>query len=201
MEVGWGKKGFSKDHRPDLNQMVIGAVIANNGKPICCEMWAGNTTDVKTLIPVTERMQERFKIGQCCIVADRGMISATTLKVLEDRKIPYILGTRMRKVKDVKLDVLSRAGRYREVYSEGRSSKDPAPLKVKEVRVNGVHYIIKKDPRGLVGNKGYRKYLTIERDSVTINFDKVKAEARFDGKWVLRTNTDLPPEQVALRCM
>lgn len=219
-----GKKGFSKDHRPDLNQMVVGAVIANNGKPICCEMWPGNTTDVKTLIPVTERMQERFNIGQCCIVADRGMISATTLKALEDRKIPYILGTRMRQVKDVRLDVLSRAGRYREVYCEGTSSQDPAPLKVKEVRVNGVRYIvclntrqahkdardreaiiaslqdhIKKGPKGLVGNKGYRKYLRIERDSVTINFDKVKTEARFDGKWVLRTNTDLPPEQVALK--
>jgi hypothetical protein len=154
------------------------------------------------------------------------MISATTLKALEDpaRKIPYILGTRMRKVKDVRLDVLSRAGRYREVYCEGTSSKEPAPLKVKEVRVNGVRYIvclntrqahkdardreaiiaslkdhIKKDPKGLVGNKGYRKYLRIERGSVTINFDKVKAEARFDGKWVLRTNTDLPPEQVALK--
>ncbi|PQP34159.1 transposase, partial [Desulfobacteraceae bacterium SEEP-SAG9] len=46
-----GKRGFSKDHRPDLNQMVVGAVIDDRGKPICCEMWPGNTTDVKTLLP------------------------------------------------------------------------------------------------------------------------------------------------------
>ena len=49
-----GKRGFSKDHRPDLNQMIVGAIIDDKGKPICCEMWPGNTTDVKTLIPVTD---------------------------------------------------------------------------------------------------------------------------------------------------
>ena len=36
-----GQKGFSKDHRSDLNQMVVGAIIDDQGKPICCEMWPG----------------------------------------------------------------------------------------------------------------------------------------------------------------
>ena len=43
-----GQKGYSKDHRPDLNQMVVGALINEKGRPICCEMWPGNTADVKT---------------------------------------------------------------------------------------------------------------------------------------------------------
>jgi len=221
-----GKKGLSKDHRPDLNQMVVGAVIDDNGKPICCEMWPGNTTDVKTLIPVVDRVRKRFNTGQFCIVADRGMISAETLKELESpgRNIPYILGARMRKVNVVKLNVLSRAGRYKEVYPEGKRSNNPSALKVKEVRVDGARYIvcinsrqarkdrkdreaiiaslkdqIKKGPKGLVGNKGYRKYIKVERESVTIDEEKVKSEARFDGKWVLTTNTDLTAEKVALK--
>jgi len=74
-----GQKGYSKDHRPDLNQMVVGAVIDDNGKPVCCEMWPGNTTDVKTLIPVIDRIRNRFHTGRFCIVADRGMISNKTL--------------------------------------------------------------------------------------------------------------------------
>jgi transposase len=84
-----GQKGHSKDHRPDLNQMVVGVVLDNRGKPVCCEMWPGNTTDVKSLIPVTDRIRSRFHVGQFCVVADRGMISADTLKELEDpeRKI------------------------------------------------------------------------------------------------------------------
>jgi transposase len=219
-----GKKGYSKDHRPDLNQMVIGAVIDSNGKPVCCEMWPGNTADVTTLIPVKNRIRSRFHVGQFCIVADRGMISAENLKKLDEKEVPYILGTRMRKVNEIKRDVLSRPGRYKEVYPEGKTTKDPAPLKVKEVFLNGKRYIvclntkqarkeaqdrqaiidslrakIKTGPKGLIGNKGYRKYLKIDRNSVRIDKEKIESASRFDGKWVLITNTDLSPEQAALK--
>ena len=219
-----GKRGFSKDHRPDLNQMVVGAIIDDTGKPICCEMWPGNTTDVKTLIPVIDRVRKRFGISRFCIVADRGMISDDTIEELKNRNVPYILGARMRRVKEIKFDVLSRSGRYSEVYPEGVTSKDPAPLKVKQVLYNEKRYIVcfntrqarkdaadrqaiiasleeqlKKGPKSLVGNKGYRKYLKIDKDSARIDTDKVKYESRFDGKWVLATNTDLPAEKVALK--
>lgn len=219
-----GQKGHSRDHRPDLNQMVVGAVIDSKGKPVCCEMWPGNTADVKSLMPVIERIRTRFHIGRFCIVADRGMISAETLDELGRREIPYILGTRMRKVNEIKRDVLSRQGRYREIRPEGKSSKDPAPLKVKEVFFNGSRYIvclnprqarkdaqdrqailesleekIRTNPKSLIGNKGYRKYLKIDRGSVTIDQDKVEYDSRFDGKWVLLTNTDFSVDTVALK--
>jgi len=219
-----GKRGFSKDHRPDLNQMVVGAIIDDKGKPVCCEMWPGNTTDVKTLIPVTDRIRKRFGINSFCVVADRGMISADTIEELEGRHIPYILGTRMRRVNEIKFDVLSRGGRYSEVYPEGLTSKDPSPLKVKEILHNDKRYIVcmntrqarkdaadreaiiaslkeqlKKGPKSLVGNKGYRKYLKLDKGSARIDMDKVKYESRFDGKWVLSTNTDLPTEKIALK--
>jgi len=221
-----GQFGNSKDHRPDRKQMVVGAVLDDNGRPICCEMWPGNTADVKSLLPVVGRIKKRFCIGQFCIVADRGMISADTIKTLESSTcdIPYILGARLRRVKEIREEVLSRAGRYREVYPEGSKSKDPSPLKVKEVWENDRRYIvcynsrqarkdaaaretiikdleerIKRNPKGLVGNKGYRKYLKIGKGSVTINRDKIESEARFDGKWVLRTDLDLPAEQVAIK--
>jgi hypothetical protein len=47
--------------------------------------------------------------------------------------------------------------------------------------------------------QGYRRYVKIEKDSTSINFEKLKAEARFDGEWILRTNTDLATAQVALK--
>ena len=219
-----GKRGFNKDHRPDLNQMVVGAIIDDKGRPVCCEMWPGNTTDVKALIPVTDRIRKRFGIHRFCIVADRGMISAETIKELEKRNIAYILGTRMRLVKEIKRDVLSRGGRYSEVYPEGVTSKDPSPLKVKQVLCNEKRYIVclntrqarkdardreaiivslkeqlKKGPKSLVGNKGYRKYLKIDKDSARIDMNEVECEARFDGKWVLTTNTDLSARKVALK--
>ena len=221
---GLGKRGFSKDHRPDLKQMIMGVVINDEGRPICCEMWPGNTTDVKTLVTISKRMRQRFNIRQFCIVADRGMISAGNLKYLEGDEIPYILGTRMRKDKEVQQQVLTCGGRYREVQPLGSKAKDPSPLKVKEVRYMDRRYIvclnerqatkdkltreaiiraleekIPKGPKGLVGNKGCRRYVKLEKDSASIDFEKVKKEERFDGKWVLRTNTDLSADKVALK--
>ena len=222
-----GRRGHSKDHRPDLKQMVVGVILDNNGRPLCCEMWPGNTTDIKTLVPVVKRMKKRFGIGRVIIVADRGMISKEVLSWLEkqDNNLEYILGVRMRQVVEIKRDVLSHGGRYQEVYPEGTTNKAPAPLKVKEVPVNGQRYIVclntkqaRKDAadraailaalqqrleqqgaKSLVGNKGYRKYLKLVRGSVSINPDKVKYEERFDGKWVLRTNTTLTARDVALK--
>lgn len=219
-----GQKGHSRDRRPDLNQMVVGAVIDSKGKPVCCEMWPGNTADVNTLLPEIERLRTRFHIGRFCIVADRGMISEGTLKELEKIDIPYILGTRMRKVNQIKRGVLSRQGRYRDVRPEGECSKDPAPLKVKEVSLNGSRYIlclnpkqarkdaqdrqailgslqekIKTNPKSLIGNRGYRKYLKLDRHSVSIDQRKIEEESRFDGKWVLLTNTNFSADQVALK--
>ena len=219
-----GELGHSKDQRPDLNQMIVGVVLDREGNPVASEMWPGNAADVTSLFPVIQRIRSRFPIDKLCIVADRGMISGDTAAYLEKEKISYILGARMRKVKEVRQDVLSRAGRYREVYPEGRSSKDPSPLKVKEVLVDDRRYIlclnerqarkdaadrqsiidalsekIKSNPKSLVGNKGYRKYLSLDRDTVSLNQEKVEEEKRFDGKWVLKTNTALTAEQVALK--
>jgi transposase len=84
-----GQRGFSKDHRPDLKQMVVGAVIDDRGRPVCCEIWPGNTADVKTLLPVADRLRRRFGIQHFCIVADRGMISSDTVTELEKQEIPY----------------------------------------------------------------------------------------------------------------
>ena len=219
-----GEKGYSRDHRSDLNQMVVGVVLDQGGNPLCCEIWPGSTADVQGLIPVTDRIRERFGVGQFCVVADRGMISSETLEELGQRKISYIVGSRMRRVKEIREEVLSRAGRFREVRVEGESSQAALALQVKEVWVEDRRYIVclnprearkdaqdrqiliedlqeklKRDPKVLIGNRGYRKYLKVDRHHIAIDAQKVEEEARFDGKWVLQTNVDLPADRVALK--
>jgi hypothetical protein len=73
-------------------QMVVGAILDGEGRPLCCELWPGNVTDVKTLIPVVDRLQQRFRIRSICIVADRGMISQDTIAELqaEKRQVHFI---------------------------------------------------------------------------------------------------------------
>src|ERR1035438_2264980 len=219
-----GKLGHNKDHRPDLHQMVVGALLDDRGRPLACEMWPGNTADVSSTIPVVMRLKQRFGASSFCIVADRGMISKTATKEIEKEQLSYILGVRMRLVKEVKTSVLLDDGEYEEVYPEGMRSKDPSPLKVKEVTVNGTRYIvcrnerqarkdeadrnaivealkekIAKAPAKLIGNKGYRSFLHVTKESVTLDEEKIQADAKFDGIWVLTTNTKLKATDVALK--
>lgn len=222
-----GQYGHSKDHRPDRRQMVVGVVIDAQGRPLCCELWPGNVTDVKTLIPVLDRLRQRFRIRTICVVADRGMISKDTIAQLQDkqRNVRFILGARLRNVKEIYETVLSRGGRYREVHPARKKNSDPSPLKVKDVRVDGRRYVVclndeearkdradreaivaglqkqlKRGDKSLVGNKGYRKFLTSGGKTFSIDEAKVKHDARFDGKWVLQTDMlDLSSEEVALK--
>jgi len=226
-----GQYGHSKDHRPDCKQIVVGAILDSEGRPLCCELWPGNVTDVKTLIPVVDRLQQRFRIRSICIVSDRGMISKDTIAALQSdgRQVHYILGARLRNVKEIYEDVLSDASPYREVFGPREKSIDPSPLKVKEVHVGERHtqrrYVVclndeqaRKDradreaiveslrkqlrlgDKALVGNKGYRKYLHGEGPKFSINEEKILWEERFDGKWVLQTDLkDLSAEDVALQ--
>jgi len=157
-------------------------------------------------------------------VADRGMISADTITEVEKRKWKYILGVRMRSSTEAK-QVVARAGRYAEVYPLSDDPKDPSPLKVKEVWVEDQRrYIVclnedqatkdrhdreavvaslrdalKHGDKSLVGNKGYRKFLQSGGKQFAVDEDKLKQEARYDGKWVLTTNTDLASAEVALK--
>ena len=222
-----GQYGHSKDHRPDRKQMVVGVVIDGQGRPLCCELWPGNVTDVKTLIPVVDRLRKRFRIRTICVVADRGMISKETIAQLQDKQrgVRFILGARLRNVKEIYENVLSRGGRYREVHSPRERSSDPSPLKVKEVCVDERRYVVclndeearkdcaernaivaglrkqlKRGDKSLVGNKGYRKYLASSGKTFSIDEAKVKRDARFDGKWVLQTDmSELSAEEVALK--
>jgi len=123
---------------------VVGAVVDGEGRPICTEIWPGNTADVKSLIPVVTRMKTRFGIRVVCIVADRGMISKETIKALESEELSllYILGARMR--------------RQNEVKNESQAKKDAAD---RDAIVESLRQKLRQGEKSLVGNNGYRKYL------------------------------------------
>jgi hypothetical protein len=220
-----GQRGHSKDGRPDLKQMIVGIAMDATGKPLCCEMWPGNTADSKTLLPIVDRMKKRFRIRDVGVVADRGMISKEAIAAMEacDPPVRYILGARMRRQKEVRDTVLSSRGAWLEVQPERTTSKDPSPLKIREVQVDGRRYVIclneeqrrkdshdrqaitehlrkqlKQGAKSLVGNKGYRRYLkTTPGSAFEIDEEKLKQESRLDGLWVLRTNMEDEAEIIA----
>ncbi|MDH7513760.1 MAG: IS1634 family transposase [Clostridiales bacterium] len=211
---GLAAYGNSKDYRPFSKQMVVGVVMTRRGKPLCCEFWPGNMSDIESLKDVVRKIKERFSIERVILVCDRGMVSRENISFLEKEEFGYILGVRLRKVKRVREEVLTCPGRYRGVAEN---------LRVKEVELEGERYIVclnpeeeKRErelraqlveelkaklataPSSLITNRGYKKYLKVRKDSITLDMKKVEEEARFDGKFVLTTNTELSSEEVAV---
>jgi transposase len=135
-----GRRGFSKDHRPDLNQMILAVLLDGDGRPVCTEMWPGNTADVTSLIPAVDRLRKRFSINRVCVVADRGMISAETVAELEARKLLYILGVRERTDKLVRELVLDDPAPFVPFFLTKR--KKEIDYEAKAVTLAGRRYIV-----------------------------------------------------------
>jgi transposase len=203
--------------------MVVGMVLDDEGRPICTELWPGNTTDVTTLIPIVDRLKQTFHVDEVCVVADRGMISAQTIDELEARGWTYILGVRMRSSKEARAIAATDEGPYHTVFPRRTTSHDPAPLRVKQVWREDRRYIVCVNPdeaekdrydreaivaalekalshgdKSLVGNKGFRRFLKTQGRRFVIDEPKIAADAQYDGKWVLRTNTGLAMDVAAL---
>ena len=218
-----GRRGFSKDHRPDLPQMILAVILDGDGRPVCCEMWPGNTADVTSLVPVIERLRRRFSIERVCVVADRGMISAATLAEIEARGLLYILGARERTDSLVREIVLDDPDPF-VPYCKTTPRKQETDYEAKAVTLAGRRYIVcrnaqegekdaadrtailaalerqlERGDKALVGNKGYRRFLkSLGKDRFAIDHAKAEEDARFDGIFVLRTNTTLDPVETML---
>ena len=135
-----GQRGYSKDHRPDLRQMILAVLIDGDGRPVCSEIWPGNTADVTTLIPVIDRLRRRFAIARVCVVADRGTISTETMAELEARRLLYILGVRERSDKLVRELVLDDLAPFVPLVMKKRGKE--IDYEAKTVMLAGRRYIV-----------------------------------------------------------
>lgn len=210
-----GCYGHSKDHRPDRVQVMIGVVMTRLGIPIAHEVFPGNTADSFTFRQIIDDMRKRFNLNRVIFVGDRGMVSKKILDELEHNHIEYIVGMRMRKARDVG-EVLKTGGRYKVLRDN---------LKVKEVWYDADRYIVchnhaqaeyekrareemveklenqikNNGVKSLIGNSGYRRYLLLKKEAIVgIDQKVLQEEARYDGKYVLRTNSQLDTDEVAL---
>jgi hypothetical protein len=220
-----GERGYSKDHRPDLMQMVLGVVVDAEGQPVCSEMWPGNTADVSVLLPVIDRLRGRFAIGRVCVVADRGMLSAATIAALEERGLEYVLGARERSDTLVRQVVLADSRPFTPLCIPRAAGKE-TQLWVKEVTAEGRRYVacrneaeaakdaadrravvealdrqLQRGDKALIGNSAFRRYLRRAGKGQAFEIDpgKLADEARYDGVFVLRTNARITPLQAVLR--
>jgi hypothetical protein len=126
-------------------------------------------------------------VREMCVVADRGMVSQATLEALGRMEpVHYIVGVRMCRTKEVGEVVRKSRARWQEVTPERERSKDPAPLKVKEVEVEGRRYIV------CLNEEERRKDA---HDRATI-LEALREQLRDTSrKGILRTKNPEPPEE------
>jgi hypothetical protein len=158
-------------------------------------------------------LRTQFGIKNVCVVADRGMISADTMAALEKDNIEYILGVRERSVREIRTEVINDDGVAVPLLIPRQ--KGETQLEIKDVTLSGRRYVVCRNEeeaskdvearaellaglerklaqgdKALVANKGYRRFLTTpDENHFTIDRECVADEARFDGNFVLRTNT------------
>ena len=208
------RHGFSKDNHPENKQVVVGVVMTREGTPLAHHVFPGNTPDAAAFSEVIEELSTRFGIKRVILVGDRGMFNAQVIARIEELKLEYIAGVKMRQDWDVREIVLASKAPFETVTDN---------LKVKLVELGGKRYIvcrneeeakrdkavreeivaslrekIAKGPKKMIGNTGFRRYLSVEKDAVHIDEKKIASEKKFDGIYVLRTNTELSAKEAAL---
>ncbi len=208
--------GYSKEKRGDLKQLIIGILMTKEGLPVACEVFPGNTSDLKSFLFILERLKGEYKIGKLIWVADRGMVSTDNISRLNELKQEYILGVKMRQFNKEKKDkFLSLDGMFpvREdlyvkemvVPNEGRYiiCFNPKEAEIERKKREFFREVLKKKiekstTKEWIIKNGYRKYIDITKGEIELNEKRLRAENQLDGKWVLLTNSKLDSKQVAL---
>jgi transposase len=113
-EEGLRRYGHSKDHRPDLPQVVIGLAVTKEGIPVKCWTMPGNTSDMKTVEKVKSDLLG-WKLGRCVWVMDRGMSSEENRLILQKAGGHYIIGEKLRDNQEIHREVLAKRGRFTSV--------------------------------------------------------------------------------------
>jgi transposase len=202
--------GYSKDGKHQQPQIVIGLLVGENGYPIGYELFEGNTSETKTLIPVLKSFQKKFELDKPIVTADAALLSQKNIDALNDGGYQYVLGGRLKnesdliKKKILAMDIIEGKpeelqhpnGRLIITYSGKRAHND------KENRLKGLHRLEKKISSGKLSKKhinsrGYNKYLMLIGDiSIAIDYEKFNNDGVWDGLKGYVTNTTLAREEV-----
>lgn len=205
------QNGYSKDMKFNQPQVVLTLFVTQQGLPVGYELFPGATFEGHTLIPILEKLKQRYQIEDVVFVADRGMLSEVNLSYLEKNKFHYIVGGRLKSLR--KLDqktILDWVGEIREIapddtdhtfrftakngrqvllsYRGSRAKKDRVD---REKSIQKLHekLLRSKNPKSLISNFGYQKFIKIEgKSTIAVDENKLANAAKWDGVVGVFTN-------------
>ena len=226
-KAGFRTYGKSKDSRDDLPQVIVGMAVTRDGIPVRVWCWPGNTSDSPLIRQVKDELRD-WTLGKVVWVADRGFTSAENRRHLTTGGHGYILGEKLRSGSPEAKAALSRQGRYQQVrdnlrvkevkvseherfiicHNPAAADRDAA---IRQRLIDRLQALIdgsdalaptkRAELRGVISTKpGLHRYLrTTPSGLLRLDAAAVTADARLDGKYLLRTaDPHLSAEDIAL---
>ena len=171
-QVPFRALGHSKDHRPDLPQVVIGLAVTREGIPVRVWVWPGNTNDQTVIRQVKDDLRG-WRLGRCVWVVDRGFSSDENLRYLTRGGGHWIAGERMRDGSPDARAALARPGRYRSVRDN---------LRVKDVRLGegdaARRFIVCHNPAEAERDKAERDAQLARLEAELARIEQVRRKAK-----------------------
>ena len=204
------KTGFSKEGKHQNPQIVLGLLVSKGGYPLAYDIFEGNKFEGQTMLPVVDGFKDKYKIEKLVIVADSGLLSNQNIEELQAKGYDFILGARIKnESKSTKEKILSLSLKNGEskiinkeslkliiTYSDSRAKKD------RHNRERGLAKLEKRIKSGKltktnINNRGYNKYLKLDGEiSITIDQEKFKSDAKWDGLKGYITNAKLSKDEI-----
>jgi len=214
------KRGYSKDKREDLPQVVLGLAVTRLGIPVKHWVFPGNTVDVSTIETVKKDLAS-WRLNRCIFVHDTGMTSETNLQYLQRGGGHYIVGRKMRSDEKDVAQALSHRGPYTQIQDDlwakevtvgdgekrkrlivVRNDKEQqrtqsarqkliASLEEKLSQINNRKKSPNKAVCELKAHQVYGKYIKeLKSGTVSLNRTKLRQESRYDGKYIVESSDD-----------
>ena len=203
--------GFSKDHKFNQGQVLLVLMVTREGLPVGYEVFPGNMYEGDTFKYAIEKIKKSYKIKRAIIVADSGLLSGPNIELLEKENYEFILGARIKSLSDKwknkildntdyekieKENEILRLSTY--AYTKNRrliiSHSTKRAEKDRRDRDKAISDLKKKlaqskNPKTLISNYGYKKYITVEGEiNIRINEEKLERESLWDGLHGVFTN-------------
>jgi transposase len=205
------KTGFSKEGKNQHPQIVLGLLVSVDGYPLSYEIFEGKKFEGHTMLPVVEAFRKKYQLQDLIIIADAGLLSNDNIEELQQKKYNYILGARIKNetsalkqkilglhLSDGQSVLLEKDSAQKLIvsYSTKRAKKDAAN------RGKGLEKLERNITNGKltkqhINNRGYNKYLKMDGVvNIAIDYEKYKADSKWDGLKGYLTNTRMGKDQV-----
>lgn len=184
------QKGYSKDHKNELPQILIGLFVDRDGYPFDFDFYEGSTFEGHTFPKAIKMLTEKYQFKDLVVVADAGMLSEKNICFLESENLNYIVGARLKNLSaDERKQMLANDYAKEPIYEIEQTNKrliiDFSEKRAKKDGFNRTK-LIKKLEAKLISKKDIikkSKYLLWKSQGVVAGIDhkKIEYDKQYDG--------------------